>query len=145
MSRKLTVVAILAVSAIGIVILGANASAQIKKGKTRPAETKYLMRGIVQPNCASLGKLLKGDGPTDDKAWDMAACHAACLNEASFLLMSDGRCPDGKWANAAKTTLREGSAATFAACEKKDLKAANAAFKKMTQSCAACHKAHKGK
>lgn len=145
MSRKLMIVAGLAITALGIFILGANASAQVKKGKTRPAETKYLMRGIVQPNCASLGKMLKGDGPTTDKEWDAAACHAACLNEASFLLMSDGRCPDGKWAAAAKTTLREGSAATLAACEKKDLKAASAAFKKMTQSCAACHKAHKGK
>jgi len=143
MSRKLMIVAGLAVSVIGIFILSTNASAQVKKGKTRPAETKYLMRGIVQPNCASLGKMLKGDGPADDKAWENAACHAACLNEVSFLLMSDGRCPDGKWAAAASKTMRAGSAATLAACEKKDLKAASAAFKQMTQSCAACHKAHK--
>ena len=133
MTRKLVIVAGFVVSAFGIVILGTNASAQVKQGKTRPAETKYLMRG----------KLLKGDGPADDKAWDTAACHAACINEMSFLLMSDGRCPDGTWAEAAKTTLREGSAETLAACEKKNLEAANAAFKKMTQSCAACHKAHK--
>jgi len=143
MTRKLVIVAGFVVSAFGIVILGTSASAQVKQGKTRPAETKYLMRGIMQPNCAGLGKLLKGDGPADDKAWDTAACHAACINEMSFLLMSDGRCPDGTWAEAAKTTLREGSTETLAACEKKDLEAANAAFKKMTQSCAACHKAHK--
>ena len=69
----------------------------------------------MRPNCAGLGKLLKGDGLADDKAWDTAACHASCLNEMSYLLMSDGRCPDGFWAKAAKTTLREGSAEAMAA------------------------------
>jgi cytochrome c556 len=59
----------------------------------------------------------------------------------SFLLMDDGRCPDGTWATAAKTTWREGSAAILAAVGKKDLDAANAAFKTVTSACAACHKA----
>ena len=145
MTKKLMIVAGLAVLAIGVVIVGTSASAQVKKGKTRSAATKYLMRGIMQPNCAGLGALLKGDGPADDKAWDTAACHASCLNEMSYLLMDDGRCPDAVWAGAAKTTLREGSAETLAACEQKDLEGANAAFKKMTQACAACHTAHKGK
>jgi hypothetical protein len=35
-----------------------DAQAQKTKGKSRPAATKYLMRGIVRPNCAGLGKLL---------------------------------------------------------------------------------------
>ena len=122
-----------------------TASAQKTKGKTRAAQTKYLMRGIMQPNCAGLGKILKGDGPADDKAWDTAECHASCLNEMSYLLMDDGRCPDGVWATAAKTTLRNGSAAALAAIQKKDVSAAQAAFKNVTQACGACHKAHKGK
>ena len=119
-----------------------DAQAQIKKGKTRPAATKYLMRGVVRPSCASLGKLLK-EGPADDKAWDTVACHAACLSEMSFALMDDGRCPDGVWAKAATKNLREGAAAVLAASESKDLDAANAAFKTLTGSCSACHKAHK--
>lgn len=40
--------------------------AQVKKGKSRAAETKYLMRGAMQPNCAGVGKLLKEAGPADD-------------------------------------------------------------------------------
>ncbi len=117
------------------------ASAQITKGKQRPAATKYLMRGISQPNCAALGRLLN-DGPADDKAWDTAACHASCLNELGHLLMDDGRCPDATWAGAAKN-LREGSAAVLAAIEKKDLEAARAAFKTVTGACGACHQAHR--
>lgn len=142
MTRKLMIGTGLVLSALGIVILGTTASAQVKQGKTRPAETKYLMRGIVQPNCAGLGKLLKASGPADEKAWDTAICHAACLNEVGHLLMADGRCPDGTWAGASKTLQKE-SADVLEACKKQDLKAASAAFKKMTQSCAACHKAHK--
>ncbi len=145
MMRKNRMVALLAVLAVGGLILAGSSSAQVKKGKTRAAATKYLMRGIMQPNCAGLGKLLEGEGPSDDKTWDTAACYASCLNEMSHLLMDDGRCPDAVWLEAAKTTLREGAAETLAACEKKDLAAANAAFKKTTQACAACHKAHKGK
>ncbi|MBI5757455.1 MAG: hypothetical protein HZA46_02920 [Planctomycetales bacterium] len=143
--KRNRMVALLAVLAVGGLILAGTSSAQVKKGKTRTAATKYLMRGIMQPNCKGLGDLLKDSGPADDKAWDTAACHASCMNELSHSLMDDGRCPDAVWAEAAKTTLREGSAEVLAACEKKDLAAANAAFKKATQACAACHKAHKGK
>jgi cytochrome c556 len=118
-------------------------AAQVKKGKERPAATKYLMRGIMQPNCAALGKLFDGDGPADEKAWDAAAGHAACLSEMSYLLMDDGRCPDGTWADAASSTLRQGSADVLAAVEEKDLAAAKTAFGNMTKACAACHETHK--
>ena len=124
-------------------MIGTNALAQIKKGKSRGAATKYLMRGIQQPNCKGLGDLLKESGPADDKAWDTAACHASCLNEMSYLLMDDGRCPDGVWAGAASKDLREGSAAVLAAIEKKDLEGAREAFQTVTGACGTCHKAHK--
>ena len=136
-TKSLTVLAAIAVS----FLIWGTAPAQITKGKKRPAPTKYLMRGINQPNCAGLGKLLK-DGPADDKAWETAACHASCLNEMGHLLMDDGRCPDATWAGAAKN-LREGSAAVVAAAEKKDVEAARTAFKTVTDACAACHKAHR--
>jgi hypothetical protein len=115
--------------------------AQVKKGKTRVLQTKQLMGGLVRPNCAGIGEGLK-TAPTDDKGWDELATKAALLNEASFVLMDDGRCPDGDWANAAKA-LREASAAVLAKIEAKDAAGAQAAFKGVTDSCGACHKAHK--
>jgi cytochrome c556 len=139
--------------AVGIIVLALGAGlflsvegafAQKTKGKTRPAATKQLMKGIMQTNCAGLGASLKDKGPADDEAWSLAATQAACLNEMGYLLMDDGRCPDGDWANGAKA-LREGSAEVLAALEKKDLTAAQAAFKNTTGGCAACHKAHKPK
>lgn len=124
-----------------VVWLSVASPAQVKKGKTRLALTKQLMAGLVRPNCAGLGEALK-QTPADDKAWDDLALKAALLNEAGYLLMDDGRCPDATWAGAAKT-LREGSADVLAKIEAKDLDGAKAAFENMTKACAECHKAHK--
>lgn len=140
MGRNSILFGVLAVFAASLMIMG-DGTAQITKGKKRPAATKFLMLGINQPNCAGLAKLLK-DGPANDKEWVVATCHACCLNEMGYVLMDDGRCPDAAWAGAAKS-LREGGLAVAAAAAKKDLEAARAAFKTVTQACAACHKAHR--
>ena len=78
--------------------------AEVTKGNSRAAATKYLMKGILVANCGPLGKMLKA-GISDEKAWDTAACHAACMNEMAHILMADGRCPDGVWAGTAPPTL----------------------------------------
>jgi len=127
---------------VGIVsVLSAGAFAQVKKGKTRVLTTKQLMSGLIKPDCSGIGEGLKL-APADEKAWDDLATKAALLNESSFILMDDGRCPDGDWANASKA-LRDGSAAVLTKIESKDYAGAQEAFKTVTGSCAACHKAHK--
>ena len=118
--------------------------ADVTQGKTRPMLTAHWMKGVMGPRCSSLGKGLK-EGPTDDDAWDELTLAAALLNEGSYILMEDGRCPDGVWAKAAKETLRQGSEEVLKAVGAKDLEAARAAFKAMTASCGGCHKAHKKK
>ena len=127
---------------VALLLMGMSLAAQIKKGQTRAAATKYLMRAVNQPMCAGLDASLKGSGPADEKAWDTAMCQASVLNEMGYLLMEDGRCPDAVWANAAKE-LKEGSASVLAALEKKDLDGARTSFKTVTGACGACHKAHK--
>lgn len=127
-----------------VAVAGGHAASQAAKGKTRPAATKYLMRGISQPNCKGIADLLKEASPADDKAWETAACHAACLNELSHALMQDGRCPDATWAGAAKS-LGEGTVAVLAAVGKKDLEGARVAFKTVTGACKTCHDAHRKK
>jgi hypothetical protein len=126
---------------LAILLVGSGAHAQKTKGKTRAADTKFLMRGINQLHCAALGKLLK-DGPADDKAWETALCHASILNEMSYVLMDDGRCPDKVWAGAAKT-LRECSSKVMDAAKAKNADDARNAFKVLTSACATCHKEHK--
>jgi hypothetical protein len=134
----------LTIAVTGFVWLAAEpAVAQKTKGKTRPAETKDLMRGIMQPNCAGVGKGLK-ENPSDDKAWALLTQQAVVLNEMSYLLMDDGRCPDKVWAAAAKS-LRESSLKVADASKAKDAAAAKEAFKGVTSACAECHKAHRVK
>jgi|UniRef100_A0A7C4QMG6 cytochrome c556 len=130
---------VLALAAVGWLSVASHA--QVTKGKSRLALTKQLMAGLVRPNCAGLGDALK-QTPADDKAWDELAIKAALLNEAGYLLMDDGRCPDAVWAGAAKT-LREASAEVLAKIEAKDQAGAQSAFANVTKACAECHKAHK--
>lgn len=139
---RLAGVVVIAAAVCSTFLMLEPVTAQVKKGKTRLAKTKYLMAGIVKPNCGGLGGLLKDDGPADDKAWDTAACHASCLNEMSHSLMADGRCPDKTWKEACDT-LRECSSVVLKAAEDKNTEKAAAAFKQLTTACAACHKAHK--
>ena len=139
--RTLSAVCVVAVI-VGVLVCREALQAQKLKGKSRPAPTRQLMKGILQLNAGSLGAALKDAGPADDKAWEAAQTAAVVLNEASYILMDDGRCPDAVWAGAAKT-LQEGSAAVMAALEKKDLEGSRAAAKTLMGACMACHKAHK--
>ena len=116
--------------------------AQVKHGKTRLLTTGQLMEGTVKPHCDALKKSLEA-ASIEDKAWKKLAVHAALLNESSYTLMDDGRCPDGVWADAATKTLRDGSATLLKAIDSKDHAAAKAAFGSMTKSCKACHEKHK--
>ena len=74
----------------GVALLSTDASAQKTKGKTRPALTKHLMKGLVAANCGALKKDLDAEKPN----WDDIELHAALLNEAGYILLDDGRCPE---------------------------------------------------
>lgn len=131
-------------AALTAFLLIGTSTAQVTKGKKQPLKTAQWMKGVVKPHCTALKEGLAGV-PKTDTAWDELALNAAILNETSHVLMSDGRCPDGTWAKAASKTLRSGSAGVLKAIEARDVEAARTAFKQLTQSCAACHKAHKPK
>ncbi len=118
--------------------------AQVKHGKARPAKTGALMKGIVKPHCGDLKKALE-TAPANDEAWEEIGTHASVLNEMSYTLMEDGRCPDSVWADAATKQLRAGSADLLKAVEAKDHAASKKAFGTLAQSCKACHEKHKEK
>lgn len=135
LAALLVVVGVLA----GLALFTDDAQAQKTKGKTRPALTKQIMKGLVASNCGDLKKLLDAETPN----WEDIALKAALLNEAGYLLMDDGRCPDGEWANATKA-VKEATADVLAAAENKDAEAARKGFAKLTgEGCKVCHTAHK--
>lgn len=123
-------------------ILVQTSAAQVEKGKTRPMLTSHLMSGLNKVHFGALRKGL-GAAPATDEAWDDLVKSAALLNEASYILMADGRCPDGIWADAATKNLREGSAAVLTAIEARDLEAAKKGVGTIGQACKSCHDAHR--
>lgn len=132
---------VLALALAGVGLLTETTWAQKTKGKTRAATTKQLMKGLVVVNCGGVSNDLK----EKEVNWDNVTQKAALLNEAGYILMDDGRCPDKDWAQAAKA-IQESSKLLLAAAEKKDLEGAQAAFKTLTtEGCAVCHKAHRPK
>jgi hypothetical protein len=131
--------------AIAVAMMTASVvQAQVKKGKVRAMKTAQWMKGVMKPQCEALKKGLDA-GPATDESWEALAANATLLNEASYLLMDDGRCPDGVWAEAASKTLRQGSADVLKAMEAKDVPAAKAAFSSMTKACTACNDKHREK
>ena len=141
-SRLSQLSALLAILAVGYAT--SIGIAQVKQGKARPAKTGALMKGIVKPHCGDLKKALDNP-PANDEAWEAIVVHATALNEISYALMEDGRCPDGVWADATTKQLRVGSADLLRAAEAKDHAAAKKAFGVLGQSCKACHDKHKEK
>lgn len=132
---------VVALAVAGIGLLAGTSFAQKTKGKTREVTTKQLMKGFVSVNCGDLDKALK----EKEINWDDVTLKAALLNEAGFVLMDDGRCPDKDWAAGAKA-VRESTKKLLESAAKKDLENVQASFKTLTsEGCATCHKAHRPK
>jgi cytochrome c556 len=128
--------------ALGVTVMsGTTQGAKNDKGQ-RSMNVHQLMEGTVKPHCTALKNGLKAE-PADEKAWKKLVTNAALLNEASYSLMEDGRCPDKVWAEATTKTLRPNSAALVTALKAKNFAKAKTVFGAMTKSCKACHDEHK--
>jgi hypothetical protein len=114
-----------------------------KKGKTRPMTTSQLMAGLVKPQFVALKTALE-KGPKEDADWKAVAMHAALLNESSYVMVADGRCPDAAWEKACKE-MKSGSEAVLKHIQAKDAAAALEAFPGIQASCKTCHTEHKYK
>ncbi|MCF6311422.1 MAG: hypothetical protein L3J39_03130 [Verrucomicrobiales bacterium] len=140
-NRQWKVLAWVGVSVMSIGLI-ANSIAKVEKGETRPLTTETWMERVVKPSSKDLKKRIAA-GPKTDDDWQALIEHAEILNETSYILMEDKRCPDKVWADSASKTLRNGSAALITAAKAKDAKATEAAFKGMMKSCKECHTKHK--
>lgn len=115
-----------------------------KQSSKRPLKTSTVMTNLTKPNCNAIRDLLEKE-PKTSEDWDKLIEHSEVLSEVSFILMDDGRCPDYVWEGAASLTLRNCAKAIISASEKRNIVVARGAFEKLTQSCTACHDAHKEK
>lgn len=140
-NKKWMMAALLAVTLVtmGLIV---DSIADVSKGEKRPLSMETWMEHVVKPHCKALKKEI-ASGPKTEDDWASLIEHAEILNETSYILMEDKRCPDEVWANSATKTLRNGSEAVITAAKAKDAAAAALAFKSMTKSCKECHDKHK--
>ena len=80
-------------AALVVAVVGGSVVAQVTQGKTRAMKTSHWMAGIMKTHSGALRKGLSS-APADDKAWEALEVSAGLMNEASYVLMADGRCPD---------------------------------------------------
>lgn len=137
MKKLSALVVVLAVFAA----IGLEAAAPLRPGKSRLASTRQIMTGFVHPNQLAIEKVAQKP-LYDAKSWEMLGANAAMLNEASYILMEDGRCPDADWEKACQK-LRTGSAALLAKIEARDAAGVATEYKAMAEACVACHAAHR--
>ncbi len=137
-------VGIIALSGLAFTLLSSQVTAQ-KKGKSRPMTTAQLMSGLVKPQLGAIqGHVADEKTPEGEDAWKALATSIALLNESSYTMMEDDRCPDKVWADACET-LRKATESGLQSAAKNDAAGVREAIAGITASCKACHAEHKYK
>lgn len=137
MSVRLTLLAVVA-AVIAAAVLPGEAQ---QRGRTRPLTTSQLMAGLIKPQLTALKEGLEA-GPDDKDAWKAAATSAALLNESSYLMMDDGRCPDQTWSDAC-IQLKDATLEILEQIDAGNRDAAVAGVDGVIASCKHCHEEFK--
>lgn len=116
-----------------------------KKGKSRPMTTAQLMSGLVKPQLVSVqGHVAEDKTPEGEDGWKALTTSLALLNESSYTMMEDDRCPDKIWADACEI-LRKATETGLQQAAKKNAAGVRESIAGITASCKACHTEHKYK
>jgi cytochrome c556 len=129
---------IIALSGLAFTLSSSQVTAQ-KKGKSRPLTTAQLMSGLVKPQLVAIqGHVADEKTPEGEDGWKSLTTSIALLNESSYTMMEDDRCPDKIWADACQI-LRKATASGLKAAAKKDAAGVRESIAGIGASCKACH------
>jgi len=138
------VAGIIAVSGLAFTMLSSPVTAQ-KKGQSRPMTTAQLMSGLVKPQLVAVqGHVADEKAPEGEDGWKALTTSIALLNESSYTMMDDDRCPDKIWADACQV-LRKATESGLKSAAKQDAAGVREALAGIGASCKACHAEHKYK
>ena len=85
---------IIALTGLALTLSSSQVTAQ-KKGKSRPLTTAQLMSGLVKPQLVAIQGHAGGEKtPEGEDGWKSLTTSIALLNESSYTMMEDDRCPD---------------------------------------------------
>ena len=135
---------LIALAGLAVTLSSSQVTAQ-KKGKSRPLTTAQLMSGLVKPQLISIkGHVDDEKTPEGEDGWKSLTTSIALLNEASYTMMEDDRCPDKTWADACQI-LRKATESGLKSAAKKDAAGVRESIAGITSSCKTCHTEHKYK
>jgi len=116
-----------------------------KKGTTRPLTTAQMMSGLVKPQLVALKELVAEDHKVEgEEDWQAVKTSISLLNESSYMMMADDRCPDKIWADACDI-LRKSTETALQKADQKDAAGVRESIPDFIASCKACHTEHKYK
>lgn len=108
------------------------------------AAVQVLMEYMVKPAMAKIKAFREAGGPSDKDEWKEAFGAITMVNEASQLVLMDGRIKDEAWADGAGQVVAGARDAALGAY-RMDPDGYNGGLKAMNAGCKTCHDVHKKK
>ena len=108
----------------------------------KAASVPDLMEYMVKPAMGKIKAYREAGGPTGRDEWKTAFGAVSMVNEASQLVLMDGRVKDEAWRDGASQVVAASKDAMMGAF-RMDADGFNAGLKAMTAGCKTCHDVHK--
>ena len=108
----------------------------------KAASVHDLMEYMVKPAMAKIKGYREAGGPANKKEWQKAFGAVSMVNEASQLVLMDGRVKDDAWEQGAEQVIAAARDAMMGAY-RMDADGYNKGLKAMTGGCKTCHDVHK--
>ena len=129
---------------ISICVLSAVVRADNLNGHTykKAASVNDLMEYMVKPAMGKIKAYREAGGPSGKDEWQKAFGAVSMVNEASQLVLMDGRIKDEAWRDGASQVVAASKDAMMGAY-RMDADGFNAGLKAMAAGCKTCHDVHK--
>lgn len=131
---------------IPVCVLAAIAWADEPNGHTykKAASVDDLMEYMVKPAMDRIKAYREAGGPSGKEEWRTSFGAISMVNEASQLILMDGRVKDDAWRDGASQVLAASKDAMMGAY-RMDADGYNSGLKAMAAGCKTCHDVHKKK
>lgn len=110
----------------------------------KAAAVNHLMEYMVKPAMDRLKVYREAGGPASKEEWQNAFGAVSMVNEASQLVLMDGRVKDDAWSEGALQVISASRDAMLGAY-RMDAEGFNKGLKGMSAGCKTCHDVHKKK
>ena len=133
---------LLAAALVLVVALFAVADTHEGHAYKKAASVHDLMEYMVKPAMAKVKAFREAGGPSGKDEWKKAFGAVSMVNEASQLVLMDGRVKDDAWLDGANKAIA-GSQDAMMGAYRMDAEGYGKALRAMQSGCKTCHDVHK--